>query len=180
MTCKPNVTLRRTRPWIGGALVLAGLVGVTVARAAPQQGCDADAYRAFDFWLGRWDVQLTDGRRAGSNLIEASADGCLIRESWTGAEGGMGFSLNFYDPAGDRWRQIWVSAGSVIEIAGGLEDGSMQLSGEITYRSTGDVRPFRGRWTPLPDGRVRQFFEEFRDEEGWQTWFDGIYTKVLE
>ena len=101
-------------------------------------------------------------------------------EFWTGTGGGQGFSLNFYEPAADRWRQVWVSAGSLIEIAGGPEAGSMVLSGEITYRRTGDVRPFRGRWTPLPDGRVRQLFEEYREGEGWQSWFDGIYSKVLE
>lgn len=177
MTCKSKVILRSVLARLAGVALLAGF---PAAYPMPSDDCGADAYRAFDFWLGRWDVHLEDGRRAGTNVIEASADGCLIRESWTGAEGGEGFSMNFYDPAADRWRQTWVSAGSLIEIAGGPENGSMVLSGEITYRRTGDVRPFRGRWTPLPDGRVRQLFEEFREEEGWQTWFDGIYTKVLE
>ncbi len=177
MTCKSKVILRITWSVTVGVILLGG---ARWSHAEVAADCSAAAYRAFDFWLGRWEVRLADGRLAGSNVIEASRDGCLLTETWTGAAGGEGFSLNFYDPAADRWRQVWVSAGSVIEIAGGLEEESMVLSGEITDRRTGDVRPFRGRWTPLPEGQVRQFFEEFRDGEGWQTWFDGIYAKVLE
>jgi len=177
MTCKPNVTLCAAVLAVVGMTLLAAIPS---ARAGAAEVCRGEPYRAFDFWLGRWDVHLEDGRRAGTNRIESAADGCLIREAWIGEGGGQGFSMSFYDPAADRWRQVWVSAGSLIEIAGGLDDGGMVLTGEITDRRTGDVRPFRGRWTPLPDGRVRQFFEEFRDEEGWQSWFDGIYTKVLE
>ncbi|MCJ7591455.1 MAG: hypothetical protein MUO51_08890 [Woeseiaceae bacterium] len=33
-------------------------------------------------------------------------------------------------------------------------------------------------WTPLPDGRVRQFFEQ-SDDGGvtWVSWFEGFYTR---
>jgi hypothetical protein len=177
MICKSNVTRRAAVLFLAG---MALTVAFPVTRADALEGCSGEAYRAFDFWLGRWDVHLEDGRLAGTNRIESAAQGCLIREAWTGQGGGQGFSMSFYDPAADRWRQVWVSGGSLIEIAGGLDDQSMVLSGEITDRRTGDVRPFRGRWTPLPDGRVRQFFEEYQDDKGWQSWFDGIYTKVLE
>ena len=37
--------------------------------------------------------------------------------------------------------------------------------------------PFRGRWTPLEDGRVRQLFQQQDDEGVWQTWFDGYYSR---
>jgi hypothetical protein len=38
--------------------------------------------------------------------------------------------------------------------------------------------PFRGLWTPLPDGRVRQFFEQSNDGgETWVPWFEGFYTR---
>lgn len=54
--------------------------------------------------------------------------------------------------------------------------------------SADPVRPFRSRWTPLPDGRVRQFFEELisdniseaAGEEKWQAWFEGFYAKAVE
>ena len=30
----------------------------------------------------------------------------------------------------------------------------------------------------LEDGRVRQFFEEARAPDQWQTWFEGFYSRV--
>ena len=87
--------------------------------------------------------------------------------------------MNFYEPERQRWRQIWVSAGSIIEIAGNLIDGEMVLVGDIQDRASGVSHPFRGRWAPLADGRVRQFFEEQQQNE-WQPWFEGFYSKVVE
>jgi hypothetical protein len=74
----------------------------------------------FDFWVGEWDVTVPDGRRAGTNHIEKMERGCLLVERWTGAVGGTGMSMNYYDPAKARWLQLWVSSnGVVIEIEGG-------------------------------------------------------------
>ena len=56
----------------------------------------------------------------------------------------------------------------------------------IRYRQAAEgmdtdlVRPFRGRWTPLPDGRVRQYFEELTPDKKWQPWFEGFYAKAVE
>ena len=37
-------------------------------------------------------------------------------------------------------------------------------------------QPFRGTWTPLEDGVVRQHFEQSGDDGAtWTTWFDGYY-----
>ena len=187
MACKLNVILR----WQSLAKALlagfAGLLTIPAALAAePSGACAGPEYRAFDFWLGHWQVELADGRFAGEKRVEASAHGCSITEHWRGARGSEGFSVNFYEPGSDRWRQVWVSADSVIEISGALEEGSMVLEGEIRYRQaaegmdSGLVRPFRGRWTPLPDGRVRQYFEELTSDKKWQLWFEGFYAKAVE
>ena len=55
--------------------------------------------------------------------------------------------------------------------------GAMLLVGTIRYLNAGTQHPFRGRWTPLDDGRVRQFFEQQDDEGQWQTWFEGFYSR---
>jgi hypothetical protein len=141
--------------------------------------CEYDErYRAFDFWIGHWEVANAQGQVAGTNLIEKAEQGCLLLERWTGRSGGTGTSMNFYDPAIDKWVQVWVSAGGVvINIEGGLEDGSMVLVGTLVARD-GTATPFRGTWTPLPDGRVRQFFEQSTDDgKTWTPWFDGYYTR---
>lgn len=38
--------------------------------------------------------------------------------------------------------------------AGGVVDGSIVLEGTITYLAPPRRAPFRGTWTPLPDGQV--------------------------
>ncbi len=53
----------------------------------------------------------------------------------------------------------------------------MLLEGTITYRD-GRTAPFRGVWTPLKDGGVRQHFDEYNADEGvWKPWFTGLYTR---
>ena len=103
----------------------------------------------------------------------------MLNEHWTSAAGNTGESSNFYNPVTAQWRQLWVDAGSsIIDISGGLEDGSMVLSGSIYYFKPAKKRGFRGRWTLQPDGSVRQFFEEQDDGGNWQVWFEGFYRRV--
>jgi hypothetical protein len=167
-----------------GRAILTVLILVLAATRASAQGtpptpCQgAGPYSDFDFWVGEWDVFIGGDRRAGANRIEKVEQGCLLVEHWTGSAGGTGKSMNFYDPRGDAWRQLWVaSGGTVIEIAGGLRDGSMVLEGTLTSPA-GESQPFRGTWTPNPDGSVRQHFEISADEgRTWSTWFDGRYVR---
>lgn len=155
--------------------------------AAPAPACDGTEYRQFDFWRGDFEVKDPEGRLAGHNRIESTADGCLLIEHWKGVEGGSGQSYNFYDPGTQLWRQVWVSRGAVIDIAGGTVaepsgPDSMVLEGEIHYRPDGRKAAFRGRWSPLADGTVRQFFEEQQADGSWVTWFEGFYypTNLIE
>jgi len=141
--------------------------------------CKDPEYRAFDFWLGQWEVHLANGDRAGSNNISQSQGGCLLEERWTDTQGGTGMSMNYFDAIEGKWHQLWVSDGVIIDIAGGVEDGSMVLVGEIRNLSSGQSRPFKGTWTQLEDGRVRQQFEDLREGK-WNTGFDGFYTKAVQ
>ncbi len=136
-----------------------------------------DRFRQFDFWIGHWEVTGAKGQVAGTNKIEKAENGCMLLEQWTGASGGTGTSMNYYDTAKGKWVQVWVAAaGYTIHIEGGLEDGKMVLTGELTAGDT--ATPFRGTWTPLSDGRVRQFFEQSTDEgKTWTPWFDGYYAR---
>ncbi|MEZ5559111.1 MAG: hypothetical protein R3E86_11315 [Pseudomonadales bacterium] len=160
------------------ALTLAAVVASPVQAAAREHPCERPPYRAFDFWLGTWEVFDASGEKAGDNRITREQDGCLLLESWRGRGGGTGQSQNFYDPVGDHWRQVWVSPGVIIDIQGGVHAASMVLVGDITYLASGERFPFRGMWTPLPDGRVRQFFEESRVPGQWTAWFEGFYQRA--
>ena len=144
--------------------------------AAP---CDEDpVYRQFDFWVGEWIVEGPNGNKAGENEITRQENGCLLREEWTSVTGGTGQSINYYDPAENKWNQVWVSAsGNIGYFKGGLEDGAMVLKGRWV-NPDGSGYLLNGAWTPLEDGRVRQHFQQSTDNgETWNTWFDGYYRK---
>ena len=139
----------------------------------------------FDFWLGHWAVYGNlekQGPLFGNNHIEKIEGGCLMMEHWTGASGSTGTSMNYYDGTLDQWVQHWVSAGgTTINMFGGIEDGSMVLTGKIYYARIPQgpqIRDFRGTWTLQENGAVRQFFEESVDGgKTWYTWFEGFYFK---
>jgi hypothetical protein len=171
------------------------LLGAVAAFAQTGQGSDGPApdpaagtfpceqeekFREFDFWVGEWEVHTADGRTAGKNVIESSQRGCVLIESWAGAGGSTGISMNYLDKTTDEWVQVWTDAGgSQIVMRGGLTDAGMLLEGQIHYVSNGITAPFRGLWTPQPGGRVRQFFEQSDDGgKTWKPWFEGFYTRV--
>lgn len=142
--------------------------------------CDHDeAFSAFDFWVGEWDVHGVGGTYAGSNIIESTQRGCVLIENWSSASGGGGMSINYLDKVSGEWVQIWNDAsGSQINIRGGITEEGMLLVGTIHYVASKSTLPFRGLWTPLPDGRVRQYFEQSSDNgETWTSWFEGFYTR---
>lgn len=166
---------------------LLGPVGPGAAQEqTPQAGQEPEApscakdprYAQFDFWIGEWDVFNAQEALVGQNSIGKRIAGCMLFESWAGRGGSVGQSINFIDPATGRWKQIWVDGrGGLIDVEGGLKDGSMVLEG-IHVLADGSSEPFRGSWTPLTDGRVRQHLEQSRDGgKTWYTWFDGYYVR---
>ena len=137
----------------------------------------------FDFWVGEWEVYDKAGSvKYGDNTITRTNRGCYLYEQWVSSTGVPGNSMNYYDPGQKRWRQHWVGAGgSIIDIYGGLVGGSMVLKGRLYTINPPSEKPFRGTWTPLPDGRVRQLFEHSDDKgKTWISWFDGYYQRKLE
>ncbi|MEJ2128847.1 MAG: hypothetical protein P8X81_08360 [Woeseiaceae bacterium] len=146
----------------------------------PQFPCkDDERFAEFDFWVGEWTVHIADGTYAGSNVITSPQQGCVLLENWTGASGSTGLSINYLDHQTGEWVQIWSDAsGSQIDIRGGMTDEGMRMVGTIHYVGSNTTFPFRALWTPLEDGRVRQFFEQYdATSETWAPWFEGFYTR---
>ncbi len=139
-----------------------------------------DKFSEFDFWLGEWDVHTANGSFAGKNRIEKAQAGCVLVENWVSVTGVPGMSMNYFDISSNEWVQVWSGAGGTqIVIRGGLSNEGLLLEGHINYVANGTSAPFRGLWTPLPDGRVRQFFEQSNDGgETWVPWFEGFYTRT--
>lgn len=158
--------------------VVAACAHTAPADDRPNPCATEPAFSHFDFWLGEWVVVDAKGVKQGDNVITKEESGCLVVEKWRSVKGTTGQSYNFYDPVTQKWRQVWVSRGMVIDYDGGLEpDGSMLLTGTIHYHK-GVSYPFRGRWTPRADGTVKQHFEQYDpDKQKWFEWFTGIYRK---
>lgn len=153
---------------IAAALVL---LAITADASAAASACDTPEHHQFDFWVGEWTVATPDGKHAGDNRIERIVDGCALRESWTGAKGGVGTSYNAYDSARKVWHQTWVDrSGTLLLLEGGVVDGRMVLSGKSGTTLN------RISWEPRKDGSVRQLWETSTDlGKSWQTAFDGLY-----
>lgn len=145
-------------------------------RAVPHTPCTAPQYRQFDFWLGEWYV-TTGGAFDGTNNVTSELDGCLVAEHWTDAGQVKGWSMNTYDRATGLWYQHWVDeSGLNLVLSGGLEGSDMVISGP-RRTAAGATLIERIRYTPLPGGQMRQFWD--RSVDGGTTFnpiFDGHYV----
>lgn len=147
----------------------------------PPPACASDDHRAFDFWIGSWDV-TAKGQPGPSavNNISVQHRGCVIREEYATKGGYTGMSMSFYSAAHKKWHQTWMGLdGNALFIEGGLnENGQMVLSNANTpyYKEGTPIN--RITWTPNEDGNVRQHWQASQD--GGKTWsdvFDGLYVK---
>ena len=144
--------------------------------------CEYDEqFSEFDFWVGKWDVHVASGAVAGHNEITREQRSCVLIENWTSATGGGGMSINYVDKIAGEWVQVWNDAsGGQINIRGGMTEEGMLLTGTIHDVASAQTKPFRGLWTSLEDGRVRQYFEQSDDDgETWVPWFEGFYTRSV-
>jgi hypothetical protein len=165
------------RRQIGPALLL---LVVTSAGAQQDRPCTAPEHRQFDFWIGTWEVVTPDGKLAGRNTIQSILNGCALEESWRGAGGSIGKSLNMYYARDSEWLRSWVDGnGGRLDLAGGLDpDGRMVLAGKMPGPDGVEVL-HEISWEALGDGTVRQHWRALReDSEDWRDVFVGIYRRA--
>ena len=147
--------------------------------ARPVVDCSDADHRAFDFWLGDWDVSPTGSTKViAQSHIEKIVD-CAISETFvqTLGPGGKtidyrGRSISSFNPADGKWRQFYVdNGGTVATLDGRVIDGAMVLE---TQRGGGTNRmTFRLN----ADGSVRQNGERSTDGKTWTPGFDFTYRK---
>ena len=169
--------MTRTLITLLGASLLAFQAGSVTAEEKPKRGCGDAQSHQFDFWIGHWSVTEKE-KPAGTNHIERLLDGCALLENWTGAQGGSGKSLNFYDRADGKWHQTWIDGtGGALFLAGRFENGSMRMEGERPAEGKQPASRHRITWTPMAGGAVRQLWESSPSgKEEWTVQFDGLYT----
>ncbi len=186
-----------------GMLLLAGLAAMPAAaqkKAAPKSkatvspspaptsavtpapmsaACSGPQYRQFDFWLGEWDLVGADGKKSADDKVVQVLGGCGLEENWTGARSGQGLSFSAYDPATRHWHQTLMDdGGAVLNLEGEFADGKMILVGQRpSQKEKGVTITHRIAWTPLPDRRVKQVWEN--STNGGRTWrlvSEGTYV----
>lgn len=141
--------------------------------------CASASHRAFDFWVGAWDVYKTgEDKVVAHSLIERLYEGCAIRENWMPLNGQAGGSLSNFDGPERGWHQTWVDAsGTRVEFTGGMAGGAMLLTG--LWRNVagpGEDGLIRMTYTQQPAGAVRQFGEMSQDDGAtWKPAFDFTY-----
>lgn len=149
---------------------------------AARYPCDSDErHHAFDFWIGKWVVEQA-GQKAGDSNVQAILGHCTIFEQWESVAGTSGKSFNYYDPAHDHWRQIWIGdGGTFIEFTGEARDGGIFFTAETINPADGAKTLHKFEFTRIDDDGVRQYWETSADDgESWQTVWDGRYTRVAD
>jgi tetratricopeptide (TPR) repeat protein len=149
--------------------------------------CMADANaRAFDFWVGEWDVYVNGtGQKAGENRIDRTAGGCLILENWTATSGYLvgppssGTSMNFVERSTGMWKQVWMGSGrgQTNYENGKYADGIMRFLFTRT-NPQGQAVTIRFSFHNLGANRVRQHQEASADSgKTFTTNYDFIYVR---
>ena len=137
--------------------------------------------RQFDFWLGEWNVETTQGGvPSGQSKIELILADCVVLENWqSNGNPYSGKSYNIYNAALKRWEQFWVdNAGGNIFFYGGLKDGVMDYYTDELPQPDGTKLKRHLQFFPLGPDKVRQFSQGSTD--GGKTWtveYDFTYIR---
>jgi tetratricopeptide (TPR) repeat protein len=152
------------------------LVAVARVNAKP---CAANPLnQQFDFWVGDWRVENTQGQTAGSSIVQLILGDCVVFENWTGNGGSNGKSFNFYNSNLGKWQQTWVDdRGGMLEFIGEYKDGQMRYLGESPAAGVGKTF-HRMTFFNLSKDRVRQLWEQSTDGKSWTVAFDGTYVRT--
>lgn len=155
----------------------------TPAAKSPPPACATEDHRAFDFWIGSWDVTAAgQDQPSAVNRISREHAGCVVREDYRIRGGYTGMSMSFYDAQQKKWHQTWMGVdGTALFIEGGLNDqGEMVLSNRNTPYYQEGTAINRITWTPNSDGSVRQHWQASSDDgASWSTVFDGLYVRQV-
>lgn len=138
--------------------------------------CCTENHKAFDFWVGNWNVYNTENIIIGHNKIVKMQDNCVLQENWT-SKNSTGTSYNYYNSADDSWNQVWIdNSGFSLVLKGNIEDTKMVLKSDIIK---GDKTYYNKiTWSKIDDVTVSQVWEIFDENNTLlKELFRGIYKK---
>lgn len=138
-----------------------------------------DANHDLDFWLGRWKVYVGN-ELVGEDVVEASMNGFVVVERWTGAAGDKGTSFFYYMPDKKCWKQVWATEVGIYKekVSEPWPEG-IRFVGQV-HLPSGKSFSDRTTLTRRPDGAVHQVIERQVPAGTWEATFDAIYRKAEE
>jgi hypothetical protein len=150
---------------------------VAAARKSRAPCKERPEHRAFDFWVGEWEVRDPAGQKIGTSRVERILGDCVLLENWTDGFGHQGKSFNVLDVPSGKWRQTWVDdRGGLHQYTGAFEGKALVHHGTWAGRD-GKRFDVRMTFTPVEGGKVRQVMERTRDGgKTWESLFDGLYV----
>ena len=162
---------------IDGGATWARWEGVYV-RAKPVPACADASHRAFDFWVGDWDLVVRTRRSAeseewteavGTNEIRATHRGCVVEEHFAAGPPEApwaGHSISTFTDG--QWRQTWVDdQGSYLPFVGAWTGSEMILRGVPAERGGKRVE-MRMVFTAITKSSLLRRWE--RTEDGGASW----------
>jgi hypothetical protein len=161
-------------------LITAFMMSLNLTAQTNKCNCCTEKHSEFDFWLGSWTVTDTNGKLAGTNIIDKIQDNCILRENWTSAQGNFtGTSTNFYNTITKQWEQIWLdNQGGILHLKGNRIENQMILQSDERKNTNGEPYFNRITWTLNDDGTVRQYWETITNGKDVIVAFDGLYKKT--
>jgi len=183
---------RRRAPLLAVLWILAA---APIALAAPPDPahprCPAPEARAFDFWIGEWDVvnlglepdrSWAETGRASARVVPVLR-GCAIVEHWRGTAWGrktIGFSVRAWDPAEQAWVLIlnWPDQGrpSFGELEGTFRHGR----GELFFEGRdpeGNPQHHRYSFSDITPSSLRWDAASSSDGASWLTTWIMEFTR---
>lgn len=145
--------------------------------------CDGPDSRAFDFWIGEWDVLNRNRRPDGvefhptggaTDKVHAVVGGCAIVEHWRGDAIGsyiLGFSIRAYDRRSEEWviALLWPTTGvpSFGELRGDFRHGRGQFFSQ-RLSTEGDTVKNRFVFSDIRSDALR--WENGTSRDGGRSW----------
>lgn len=135
--------------------------------------CATPEHRAFDFWLGEWDV-FVNGQKIATSSIQLALDECTIFENYSALRGYAGKSFTVLDRITKKWQQRYFDTTGVVH----EWEGEVIAGGALRFLWTHEGQTDRMTYTKEGPDEVRQLIETSTDEgKTWAVTFDGKYVR---
>jgi uncharacterized protein DUF1579 len=142
-------------------------------QAAQPNPCADPQQKQFDFWIGEWNLTWPGDKPGevghGTNSIKRILDGCVVQESFSGADSMhlRGTSVSTFDARSNRWKQTWVdNEGGYLDFLGDFSNGQMILQREAVRN--GEKILQRMVWKNISVNELDWSWESSAD--GGKTW----------